>query len=112
LFHVRAQMSVTHRHLDRGVTHQLLNRLEGSAAHCKMARERMSQRVPAELAQPRPAANSAEDPLHHLDGERQATLLAEDEWAGKMAVRLQGRCDLLVQRHFTASGDLARAAAA
>ena len=51
-------MGVAHRHLDRGVPHELLDRLERHAAHREVRRERVPPRrsvssQPAERSQAR-----------------------------------------------------------
>ena len=44
--YVRAQMGVPHRHLDGGMTHELLYGLEWHTAHHQVTRKRMSKVMP------------------------------------------------------------------
>jgi hypothetical protein len=43
---VRAQVGVAHRHLDRGMTQELLDTLDGRASHDEVRGERMTKRMP------------------------------------------------------------------
>ena len=90
-------MGVAHGHHDRDVTEQLLHGAHGRAAHHQVTRERVTEDVPGDLAQPCPFAGLAD--LQHP-----TTELAEHERPTEVAVLLQRCPHLFTQR------DLARLA--
>ena len=95
---LRAQVRVAQRHLDRRVAHQLLHRLQWNAAHHQMRSERVPQDVPGDLAQPGPSARAPDRPLALVLLEGAAGLLAEDELASKVPLRLAGEPEVTALR--------------
>jgi hypothetical protein len=84
---------IAHRHLDRRVPQQLLNRLERHAPHHEMRCEGVPQGVPADPAQAGALARAPEGPLALVLLQLAAALGAEDQLAAQMPLRLEALAD-------------------
>src|SRR5712664_1516590 len=102
-------MSVAHRHLDRGMAHQLLDSLEWSATHRKVARKAMAQGVPANLSQAGSSARPSQWVSSRLIRKASTSFVAEDEVALQMAMSFEEPNGLLAQRNLARSAVLRRA---
>src|SRR5713226_1993620 len=102
-------MGVAHRHLDRGVAHQLLDGLQRNAAHRQVAREGMAQRVPANLSQPGSSARPPQWVSARFIRKASTFSLAEDEVALQMAMSFEEPNGRFAQRNLSRSAVLGRA---
>ena len=85
------EVGVAHRHLDRAVPHQLLDRPQRHAAHREVRGEGVPQGVPADLAQP----GAATRPVQRRSATRRSCgpcrEVEEDARSAQVAVRLERR---------------------
>jgi hypothetical protein len=98
--YVRTQMRIAHRHLDRGVPEQLLNRLERRASHREVRREGVPERMPANGAQACALARAPERMLRLVPMKQPALRSRKDELAFQVPVLLERAQALSTKRHF------------
>src|SRR5262249_39742479 len=94
----RREVRVAHRHGDVRVAEQLLDGLQGRAAHHEVRSERVTERVPAEEAKAGALARVPEGPAARAARVDGARGIGEDELAFEVAVRLERAHRLVGER--------------
>jgi|SRR6266496_2114201 len=89
--YVGTEVRVAHRHLDRGVAEQLLDRLERRTAHHEVRSEGVPQYVPSDPAQAGLLARAPQGPLADALGQHPPPFVAEHQLASKVTERRQIR---------------------